>query len=66
MKGHIGSVHEGKKPSNVKCVPEISEKQKLKNHIASVHEGKKPYICNICGRGFLRNGDMKGQIASDS
>jgi hypothetical protein len=41
MKGHIASVHEGKKPFECNiCKTSFAEKGTLKKHLVSVHKAK--------------------------
>jgi uncharacterized Zn-finger protein len=65
LKGHIESVHIGKKPfkCNV-CDVAFSRKLNLKGHIESVHKGKKPFKCNICDAAISRKQNLKGHIES--
>ena len=42
MKGHIATIHEGKKPFKCDiCNVNFGQKVGLKKHVATVHEGKK-------------------------
>ena len=44
LKGHIESVHEGKKLFKCKiCDSSFTQKRYMNRHIESVHEGKKPF-----------------------
>ena len=49
IKGHVSSVHEGKKPFTWGvCDHRSTRKGDLKKHIASVYEGYKPFKCEVC------------------
>ena len=42
MKGHIATIHEGKKQFKCDiCNAEFTSKHGMKGHIAAIHEGKK-------------------------
>ena len=63
LKGHIGSVHEGKKPFNCKiCKANFTQKGALNIHVARIHEGKKPFECKICDTSFAIRHDLKVHV----
>ena len=63
LKGHIESVHEGKKPFNCKiCDKDFTQKGALNIHVARIHEGKKPFECKICDTSFAIKNDLKVHV----
>ena len=64
MKGHIATIHEGKKPFKCAiCDAGFTSKHGMKKHIVAIHEGNKPFKCDICNAKFASKQRMKGHIA---
>ena len=60
LKGHIESVHEGKRPQKCnKCELRFVKISHLNAHLESVHEKKKPFKCEICGYSCSRKFNLK-------
>ena len=65
MKGHIATIHEGKKKFKCDiCSSKFTSKQSMNIHIAVIHEGKKQFKCDICNAEFTSKHGMKGHIAT--
>ena len=59
MKGHINTVHNGKKNHKCdSCEKAFYQTGDLKKHIDVVHNAKKDHICDICGKAFSQVGNL--------
>ena len=66
MKGHIATIHEGKKQFKCNlCNTKFGEKSNLRRHIVTVHEGKKLFKCDICNAKFGGKSDLNKHVMTE-